>query len=103
MKNDQSMKALLCLIALLLFLNLATGFFGSRSAQAVPETVGRGKYQISSWSTGIGTYGYHIGYYVLDTTTGRVVDSRDETHDITEEIQKTITTKPLQKGAAGTQ
>lgn len=101
MKNDQSMKAVLCLIALLLFLNLAAGFFGSRTAQAGPETFGRGKYQISSWATGIGTYGYHIGYYVLDTNTGKVVDSRDETHDVTQEIQKTINNGS--KGARVTQ
>ncbi len=94
MKKDNVTKLLLSMIALLLLLNLMTGFFGSKTAQAVPEMNARGRYQITSWSAAIGTYGHHNGYYVLDTHTGKIVDSREEVHDITAEIPKTIPTAP---------
>lgn len=41
-----------------------------------------GRYQISSWASYSGARVHHAGYYVLDTTTGKVVDSHHEIHDI---------------------
>ncbi len=88
MHTDNAIKILLFLVVILLLVNLLTGTVGSYPAQAGPEPSGRGKYQISSWSCSIGTYGHHKGFYVVDTTTGKVVDSVDEVHEITSDIQK---------------
>ena len=41
-----------------------------------------GRYQISSWASYSGARVHHSGYFVLDTTTGEVVESHHEIHDI---------------------
>ena len=43
-------------------------------ATQVPNTAG--KYQISAWGASAGD-SYRFGYYVVDTTTGKVVSSRE--------------------------
>ncbi len=82
MKVDSVMKALLAVIAVLLFLNLVSTSFFSGPAHA-DEALRAGRYQISAWAASIGTYGHHSGYFVLDTATGKVTDSHEEAHDIT--------------------
>jgi hypothetical protein len=53
----------------------------SALAQGTGEQIGR--YQISSWASYSGERIHHSGYYVLDTVTGKVVDSEHEIHGIT--------------------
>ncbi len=86
MKPDSFTKAVLLMIAFFLFLNLMTGFIGSKQAQAVPDNSGRGRYEISSWAAYIGTYGLHSGYYILDTVSGKVVEAHRDIQPITKEI-----------------
>ncbi|APG27177.1 hypothetical protein A7E78_04610 [Syntrophotalea acetylenivorans] len=52
----------------------------SASAQGKQEQVGR--YQISAWASYAGAKVHHSGYYILDTVTGKVVDSGHEIHGI---------------------
>jgi len=66
--------------AILLFLNLAHSFLGSKPALAVSGSEEIGRYQISAWAAQAGATVYHSGYYVLDTATGKVFDSRMEVH-----------------------
>ncbi len=82
MKVDTFTKVVLALIAVLLFLNLVSGLFHVKPAMALPENGQIGKYQISSWAASIGTYGHHDGYFIVDTTTGKIVDSREEAHSL---------------------
>ena len=82
MKTDLYTKVVLSAIAVLLFMNLVSGLFSSRPATAEQaNTVNR--YQISAWASSIGTFGHHSGYYVIDTTTGKVVDKQEDVHTIT--------------------
>ncbi len=83
MKTDLFTKVILSAIAVLLLLNLLSGLFASAPALAQHEENQKGRYQISAWASSIGTYGHHNGYYVLDTATGKVTDSREDVHDIT--------------------
>jgi len=41
-----------------------------------------GRYQISSWASYSGAKVHHSGYYIVDTTTGKVVDRGHEIHGI---------------------
>ena len=41
-----------------------------------------GRYQISAWSSYAGERVHHSGYYIIDTTTGKVVDRGHEIHGI---------------------
>jgi hypothetical protein len=86
MKGDLFTKVLLSLIVVLLALNLVSNFFNAKPAMALPENSQTGKYQISSWAASIGTYGHHSGYFIVDTTTGKLFDSHEEAHDITKGI-----------------
>lgn len=59
------------------------GVFALQPAGVFAEGKGDiGRYQISSWASYSGARVHHAGYYVLDTTTGEVVDSHHEIHDI---------------------
>ena len=79
MKADRLSKGLLCIIALLLFLNLAHSLSTSRPAMAVSGNGEIGRYQIGAWATqGAGSVASHTGYYILDTATGKVVASKGE-------------------------
>jgi hypothetical protein len=92
MKIDKFNKIFLGLIAVLLLINLISGYLPSKSVQAGKhiEGVGQyeifyregiGRYQISSWAAQTGNAGYHhSGYYILDTVTGDVVDQSMEVH-----------------------
>ena len=84
MKTDPSTKVALSVIAVLLLLNLVSGLLAARRATAEQTADLIGKYQISSWASYIGTYGHHTGYYVLDTTIGKVVESHEDVHKLTE-------------------
>ena len=41
-----------------------------------------GRYQISSWASYSGERVHHSGYYIIDTTTGKVVERGHEIHGI---------------------
>jgi hypothetical protein len=83
MKTDLYTKAVLSVIALLLFLNLLTGSLFSTPATAQQPNSQIERYQISAWASPIGIYGHHAGYYILDTTTGKIFDKGEEVHVIT--------------------
>jgi hypothetical protein len=84
MKIDFFTKVILSAIAVLLLLNLLSGFFASRTAFAQKEENQKGRYEISAWASPIGTYGHHSCYYIIDTTTGKVTDSHEDIHTITQ-------------------
>ena len=83
MRADLFTKVVLSVIAVLLFLNLANGLFATRPATAEQAANQVNRYQISAWASSIGTYGHHSGYYVVDTTTGKVVNKEEDVHTIT--------------------
>jgi len=68
------------LLALLLLLNFMSGIFSMNTARAESGNEEIGRYQISAWATEVGKYGHHSGYYIIDTTTGNVTDSKSERH-----------------------
>jgi hypothetical protein len=80
MKVDRFTKVILCIIAVLLFLNLAHRFFASKPALAVHGSEGRGRYPISAWAGQAGSTVHHSGYYVLDAATGKVVAREAQVH-----------------------
>ena len=79
MKIDLLTKIALLVIAVMLVLNFAHRVFIARPAQAISNAEGIGRYQITSWaaSTGIS---HHMGYYIVDTVTGKVADKQAEVH-----------------------
>ncbi|MFW6115316.1 MAG: hypothetical protein ACOC6E_03360 [Thermodesulfobacteriota bacterium] len=84
MNIDRTTKVILCIIAVLLFLNFAQDFLTSKPVFAVPGNSPIGKYQITSWAAHGGGFMLHDGYYVLDTATGKVVDRHEKIHTRTE-------------------
>jgi len=84
MKSNLFYKCMLSLIATLLLLNFMQGVFSSKPAMADNLSEKIGKYQISAWSAQSGPRSHHSGYFVIDTTTGKVVDSKSEVHSIKE-------------------
>ncbi len=83
MKTDLFTKVVLSAIAVLLCINLISGLFSSRPATAEQTNGTVNRYQISAWASSIGTYGHHSGYYVIDSTTGKIVDKHEDIHTIT--------------------
>jgi len=79
MKTDLVTKVLLGFIAVLLFLNLIY-HFSADPATAAKGNGEIGRYQISAWAAQAGQSTHHSGYFVVDTTTGKVVESREEVH-----------------------
>ncbi len=84
MKKDLLHKFLLCIVAVLLLLNFTHGIFSSGTAEAVKENEDIGRYQISSWASPSGPRIHHSGFYIIDTTTGKVVNSKSEVHSLKE-------------------
>jgi hypothetical protein len=84
MSIDRFIKVILCIIAVLLFLNFAQNLFGSKPAWAVAENSTPGRYQISSWAAHGGGFLIHEGYYVLDTATGKIISRHSEIHTRTD-------------------
>ena len=84
MKKDLLHKSLLSAVALLLLLNFANGIFSSGTAEAVKGNEDIGRYQISSWAANSGPRMHHSGFYIIDTTTGKVTDSKSEIHSLKE-------------------
>jgi hypothetical protein len=78
MQIDHSIKIVLWIIAGLLFLNLVNGFVASKDAsvQAAGEAGNAGRYQISAWAAQSAPTSNSFGYYIIDTTTGQVTDSK---------------------------
>lgn len=60
---------------------VATSLYPAASA-AQGEAGAIGRYQISAWASYSGERVHHSGYYVLDTVTGKIVDSGHEIHGI---------------------
>jgi hypothetical protein len=80
MKVDRFTKVILCIIAALLFLNVAQNLLASKPVLAGSENSVIGRYQISSWASYGGALMQHNGYYVIDTVTGKIVDKHAEVH-----------------------
>ena len=73
---------LISITAILLLLNFTNGMFSSGTAEAVKGNEDIGRYQIAAWSAQSGPRSHHSGYYIIDTTTGKVIDSKSEVHDL---------------------
>jgi hypothetical protein len=86
MQTDRGLKVVLWVIAGLLFLNIVTSFVAPKetSVLAAGEGGNIGKYQVSAWAAQSGPTAHHAGYYIIDTTTGQVTDSKAEIHGIRE-------------------
>jgi len=80
MKTDNYNKFFLFIIAVLLLMNFLHGAFSTNNAIAGSNSEGIGRYQISAWAAQIATGYHHSGYYVLDTVTGKVVESKSDVH-----------------------
>jgi len=80
MKTDLYNKLFLIIIALLLLMNFLQGIFSTNNAIAQNGNEKAGRYQISAWAAQIATGYHHSGYYVLDTASGKVVESKAEAH-----------------------
>ena len=84
MKKDLLYKLLLCIVVVLLLQNFTHGMFSSGTAEAVKGNEDIGRYQISSWASPSGPRMHHSGFYIIDTTTGKVIDSKSEIHSLKE-------------------
>jgi len=84
MNIDRFTKVILCIVAVLLFLNFAQKLLDSKPVFAASENGTPGRYQISSWAAHGGGLLIHEGYYVLDTTTGKVINRHSEIHTRTD-------------------
>ncbi len=80
MKRDVFNKLFLVIIAFLLLLNFMQGIFSTNTVMAEKNNEQVGRYQISAWASQSGRFGHHNGYYIVDTVTGKVVDSKSEVH-----------------------
>ena len=84
MKKDLLYKFFLSIVALLILLNFTHSIFSSGTAEAVKGNEDIGRYQISSWAATSGPRMHHSGFYIIDTTTGKVIDSKSEVHSLKE-------------------
>jgi hypothetical protein len=89
MKGDVLAKTLLIIISILLVLVLIQNGSDTPSATAQESKTTVGRYQISAWAAQAGARTHHAGYYVLDTVTGKIVDSGAEVHT-SEKLEKII-------------
>jgi hypothetical protein len=80
MMDNSFTKILLGMIAAMLLINFLYGVFEVRPLRADKGNEDIGRYQISSWAAQSGAYTHHNGYYIVDTTTGKVIDSKSEVH-----------------------
>jgi hypothetical protein len=87
MKVDLFTKVILIIIAILLAGILVQNIDVTKTAYADKGEVG--KYQVSAWAAQAGARTHHNGYYTIDTTTGKIVDSGAEIHS-EEKIDKVI-------------
>ena len=90
MKVDLFTKVILIVIALLLTGILIQNVDVTKTAYADKGEVG--KYQVSAWAAQAGARTHHNGYYIIDTTTGKIMDSGAEIHS-EEKIDKVINKK----------
>ncbi|MBN2107560.1 MAG: hypothetical protein JW832_09035 [Deltaproteobacteria bacterium] len=67
-------------IAVLLFFNLFVFLLEANTASAQKGASAIGRYQVSSWALSTGGTSHYTGYYVIDTTTGRITDKATEVH-----------------------
>jgi hypothetical protein len=84
MKTDRMIKILLGIVSILLLLNPLNSVPSSKSALAVSREEGKGRYQISAWAAQAEGSDVHTEYYVLDTTTGKIMASKAETPQFNE-------------------
>jgi hypothetical protein len=64
-------------VAILLFINFVTTFFQPGNVFAENKN-DIGRYEISAWASPSKGVKQFSGYYIIDTTTGKVVDKRTE-------------------------
>lgn len=92
MKGSLLTKILLIVIAGLMALNLVIYLNLTKKAEAEQGRDSVGRYQIAAWAAQAGARTHHNGYYIVDTVTGKIVDSGAEIHT-EEEIEKVIKKK----------
>jgi hypothetical protein len=78
MKTDHTLKVLLGIVAVLLFLNFMNNILSSKSASAVSVDRSIGRYQIAAWAVQAQSAEPRSGYYVLDTATGQITAGKTE-------------------------
>lgn len=83
MQNKWIKVACVCVGALLL-INFTYTVFRSNRALAENEVATVGRYEIATWSSPSRGTTHHFGYYILDTTTGKIVDQKSEIHSSSE-------------------
>jgi hypothetical protein len=84
MKQNNWIKIACVCVGALLLINLTYTVFKSNTALAKGEASTVGKYQIATWASPSRGTTHHFGYYVLDTTTGKIVDQKSEIHSSVE-------------------
>lgn len=82
MALNRKVKGILLVLSLLFFLGVAGAAFTSVLAGGDSPQSEIGRYQLSAWASFSGGRVYHSGYYILDSSTGKVVDKGHEVHDI---------------------
>jgi hypothetical protein len=80
MKTNQLTRILLGILAVLLCINLLNSLLSSKAALAVSGSQDRGRYQIAAWGFQAQNSEPRSGYYILDTVTGKVVESKSEVY-----------------------
>lgn len=92
MRRDVLTKTLFIIVAILLVAVLLQNGAGTKTATAEESKMQVGRYQIAAWAAQAGARTHHNGYYVLDTVTGKIIDSGAEVH--TSEKLEEIIRKP---------
>lgn len=88
MTTNNLTKRLLFTLSAFVLLGLAVAISPLTDANAEPDQNEVGRYQLSSWASYSGSRVHHSGYYIIDTRTGKIVDSGYEIHGISGTIDK---------------
>ena len=70
----------LAVLTLILLWDLSLRLTPAIRAEGTAPLSNIGRYQITCWAAQSGRGYHHSGYYILDTTTGKIVDQGREAH-----------------------
>jgi len=76
MKTQRILLVTVWVAAALLAADILLHMFSADPVAAAKEEPAVGRYQISSWATQTGSYTGYSGYYIVDTTTGKIVEEK---------------------------
>jgi hypothetical protein len=82
MKKNLLSTIALWAIVILFLVNLLVTVLDPKTASAQKDSSLSliGRYQISSWALSTGGTSHYTGYYVIDTTTGKLLNKASEVH-----------------------